>query len=614
MSSSIRTLPPEGSIWPMLNPLGLVTGTLRDRLANAIQYGLKPKYPPLEVLPCANVHVEKYMACENQGKMTCIACKLVSYCSKECQKAHWPVHKRDCNDRMRSASWKPAWVAEGRLPTFLDMKIMSGAEELWDRFSERLGVGMSLWSGSDLLGGSRGNMPAMDVVKIHKNELGLTRGLSLAFVASGDLRHVVQTVNCLGNDYSGHLKILLNDRSPPVVSRNLILLLILGSIPDEAIAADIALHFWYSAFMPVEYRLRISAMLSSLLRQDNRQHTLSTDLGSKFFLTCMVSRDVAECMSYVVDSSMSVEQAQAEYDRVRNASSRLDFRDQMYAGLKPSHRLAFLEFRRFGIVLPFGAINAHFNATNRSLFSPRGEWLQSDYADPLAGWETSTRRTARGHLRLLILPDQLRTFARRVRELNIAFYVSNADACGLSKMISSDTIAMHGIPSTMRFDRVEVSNILDPNYVGIRGVLASWGPLLAQSDKAAIVGYFMNWMGYQQDARTIHAGKGLFSNLLERLGREGKTAIYLTATDVDTLYDNSVAFSEFLKKQGLDNILDTLKLKLRDEHTIIPHRIGVPLEGKKGDLPFFPDDESWYRHTKLHSQTFTERFVEVIRG
>lgn len=83
----------------------------------------------------------------------------------------------------------------------------------------------------------------------------------------------------------------------------------------------------------------------------------------------------------------SVSQIQDEYDRVRNAPSRRDFHERMYAKLRPSHRVAFHEFRRFGIVLPFGALNAHFNVPNLSLFSFEGSWLQTDYADPLEGWE-----------------------------------------------------------------------------------------------------------------------------------------------------------------------------------------------------------------------------------
>jgi len=42
---------------------------------------VKPKYPPLETLPCANVEVIKYKACLKPGTKACSACRLVSYCS-----------------------------------------------------------------------------------------------------------------------------------------------------------------------------------------------------------------------------------------------------------------------------------------------------------------------------------------------------------------------------------------------------------------------------------------------------------------------------------------------------------------------------------------------------
>ena len=67
--------------------------------------------------------------------------------------------------------------------------------------------------------------------------------------------------------------------------------------------------------------------------------------------------------------------------------SRVDRHHRQYTRLEPSHRLAFLEFRRFGIVLPFGARNDHFNTPNRFLFSPEGTWLQNDWANPFESWE-----------------------------------------------------------------------------------------------------------------------------------------------------------------------------------------------------------------------------------
>jgi hypothetical protein len=85
-------------------------------------------------------------------------------------------------------------------------------------------------------------------------------------IASGDLRNVLRSFNGLPSDYSGHLNILINDFNPVIFCRNVVLLLILGNVADETLAADIALHFWYSAFIPVERRFQTSVILGSFLQ------------------------------------------------------------------------------------------------------------------------------------------------------------------------------------------------------------------------------------------------------------------------------------------------------------------------------------------------------------
>ena len=196
----------------------------------------------------------------------------------------------------------------------------------------------------------------------------------------------MRTINALPSDYSGNLNILINDHTLPVVCRNIILLLILGTIPDEVIAADIALHFWYSAVMPGQYHRTLSSILSTFVIQD---HPMAFPLGPLSTLSCSLTQTMTFHFLHIMSSSLSIDDVQGEYNRMRNAPSRRDFRERMYAKLKPSHRVAFQEFRRSGIVLPFGAPNAHFNVPNLSLFSPTGEWGQTDYADPLMGWELS---------------------------------------------------------------------------------------------------------------------------------------------------------------------------------------------------------------------------------
>jgi len=50
-----------------------------------------------------------------------------------------------------------------------------------------------------------------------------------------------------------------------------------------------------------------------------------------------------------------------------------------------------------------------------------------------------------------------------------------------------------------------------------------------------------------------------------------QNAMYLLADDMEALYENSKAFSMFLKKQGLNEILQKAKLRLRENHTVVPH-------------------------------------------
>ncbi|KAJ8587573.1 hypothetical protein M405DRAFT_863636 [Rhizopogon salebrosus TDB-379] len=583
---------------------------------------VKPKFLPLEMLPCANVHTTKFKICPKWGTKACSACKLVSYCCKECQENHWPIHKHNCKNPLKSNDWKPAWVIESRFPT----SFFSDPGESFAMQAGEFGVGLSLW----------GNVPAIDLINLAKNEKDASQDFSIALVASGDLRHIVQTINTLPRDYSGHLQVLINDRCLPVVARNIAILLVLGTISDEAMAADVALHFWYSVFMPAEYCINVTAIIALfLLRKD------SQPLGPRSSMDCLIPGEVKQLFrEFGPSPRISMADAQNEYDRVRTASSRGDLRDRMYARLRPSHRLAFQEFRRFGIVLPFGAVNAHFNAPNGSLFSPEGKWLQTDYADPLEGWDISQiLKAGKAHgaqpediygCLYFFLSDQLRTFARRLREFHISFRVVSIEASHLSCIIREGVLSSFGIPASVCFDRIEVSNILDVNYLGTQVVLTHWGPLLKDTRTAALVGYFMNWTMVQPDGSVPNAGRSVAKELVSDFIKKGRfpgieadgrvpdprdlqLGFFLVADDMNAVYDHSKAFSQFLKQQRLEDVLRKTKLKLRKMRTIVPHRYKVPLDAAPNAVPDFVDNENWYTYTQMQSFTWLERFVEFGR-
>ncbi|KDQ51336.1 hypothetical protein JAAARDRAFT_211116 [Jaapia argillacea MUCL 33604] len=487
-----------------------------DRLDDALKAG--EGIHPLERLPCANVEAATHNTCPNDGKLACGVCKLVSYCSKTCQQKHWPVHTRDCEDKIRSDDWKPAWVIECRSPSFVASGGLNPLSAFKRAKEVELAVGLHLWGG----------VPAVDVINLSRNENDINKNFSLAFVASGDIRNIVQTITALPSSYNGQIKILLNDREPHIAIRNIALLLLLGTVDRKNIAAELALHFWYSVFIPIEHHARLSTVMLAFLQRIGKEGDFSVPLGSRSTLSGKLPPDALDVAAGMLTAHHQLQEAVSEYERVRFvpsisrylpssepilsrfAPSRQDRHHRHYCRLEPSHRLAYLEFRRFGLLLPFGALNSQFNTPNNSLFSPDGRWLQDDLADPLDSWDIEA-----------------------VIKAGLAHGAQRADIYGCLYFFLSDMLL------------------------------------------ARVLGHI-----------------------------SCSTAIY----------DNSQAFMEFLEKQGITQALQETKLKLKGKHTIAPHRLCAPLDGRPDALPRFPDRESWYLHAQLGRYLWSERYVEFSRA
>jgi hypothetical protein len=95
--------------------------------------------------------------------------------------------------------------------------------------------------------------------------------------------------------------------------------------------------------------------------------------------------------------------------------------------------------------------------------------------------------------------DQLREFVSRLSLFRIKITVFNADAVALARAIVRDEHSALGVPPSTRFDRIDVSNIMDTNYVGIERVIEAWGRFLKRDNYPRMIGYFMNWVGEQAD-------------------------------------------------------------------------------------------------------------------
>lgn len=107
------------------------------------------------------------------------------------------------------------------------------------------------------------------------------------------------------------------------------------------------------------------------------------------------------------------------------------------------------------------------------------------------------------------LSDQLNTFIERVRQVNVTFYLFAKDCQELAKEQKNGKLAGFGLPASQKYDRIDVSNTVDDNYVGFRKMLESWGPLLnEQNPSSTLLSYSMNWVASQPGAAPDSDRKG----------------------------------------------------------------------------------------------------------
>ncbi|KAI0046116.1 hypothetical protein FA95DRAFT_1494462, partial [Auriscalpium vulgare] len=536
----------------------------------------------LDRIPCANNGVKSSPPCLKDGTKACSSCTLVLYCSKECQLGHWKVHKKDCKDEVASTAWKPQWVRQSRKPTFLEGGDDSSVPLLMARYR---------W----------GNVPAYDVLNLPLNECDEVGDLALAFVASGDLRNIVRTLNELPTDHSGKITILVNDGEPYVLLRNILLLLILGKVPDKQKAADVALHFWYSALLPSDYGKFLRNLCEELLLSTVANGgSVALPLSATSSLRGYLSRECLGLLARMMRSQYTAKDVLKEVKRVRFPPGRVDRRDRYIWLLEPSHRLSSLRFRRSGVLLPFGASSFDFNYPNRFLFSPEGQWLMGDTANPLDSWNLSAvvdEGKARGATRADLygclhfhVSRQLREFATRLSRFRVDVKVFVADARNLAQDLRAGKLAKHGLPASITFDRIDVSNILDREYVGLEQVCRDWSRMLKNTPHATLLGYFMNWITHAEDGPS---NAELMRTFVPRLIAEGRKIMCYTPF-FKALHDNSSGSRAYLVGQGLASVLRSERLQLQSMHTIVPPRFGARISDSVSALPVFQTNDDWY--------------------
>ncbi|KAI0410710.1 hypothetical protein F5X98DRAFT_368641 [Xylaria grammica] len=511
--------------------------------------------------------------CTKRGIYACKNCRLINYCSSECQKSHWHVHKTDCKSFLGKYTWQPSWVLENRKPAFMQGGL--GAS---------FGTKKYLW----------GNVPAYDVLHLHSNEGDHYDGhISLLFAASGDLRHVVETIAQLPETYNQPITVTLNDRDINIVARNTILLLIalVGESIDEAI--DCIIHVWYSALLRrsdnelLQHRIRPLIQDFCLQIAGERSESIVGKIwtfGQRSLKLVQKKSSWDATLSYFEPpTGLAAKRAQNIRTAVTLAASRVDYTDRSLYLLSPSHRIASRRFREDGLLLPFGFPRHDFTDPNPTFFHTEDSWPMKDSADPQHGWSTEkVAQTSSGPATadlygkiFYFLRATLRCFLVRLSESAVSFQLFSTD--------------VESLPDTKRFAFAQTSNIADKGWFGIHKTLATLGPFLQAPDinpHATLITSFINAVDEnltQQDRMAnITPNSAETKTLLKYLhvkrawASEYDPDLIKFQFGRDAVSRCDYVFDRHLKELRLKEWADLLGMAIKDDHTIIekwPYRL-----------------------------------------
>jgi hypothetical protein len=127
----------------------------------------------------------------------------------------------------------------------------------------------------------------------------------------------MMTINSIPADYPGKIFVAINDLEARVLARNLLLLLAISGVKNQDLAADIALHLWYSAFIPKEYNDRIlpfsKAALSTL-----SNGRIDWKSENRLRIVCDATPLVSDAIKTYIDpdNTLNADKASREYLRV----------------------------------------------------------------------------------------------------------------------------------------------------------------------------------------------------------------------------------------------------------------------------------------------------------
>lgn len=301
-------------------------------------------------------------------------------------------------------------------------------------------------------------------------------------------------------------------------------------------------------------------------------------------------------------------------DNVVMNPTRTDVRYSYMKYLKPHHRVSWNYYRQYGLFLPFGTFNAHFNLPNKFIYDPfTDDWIVPDCIDPTDGWDMNKvlefgksinlpKNDLMGNLYFYVR-DRLCKVANLFQTNQLTFDIYCQDACELAKIC---------LKQVMKFDRIDVSNICDDNYLGLDQILTDWSPLLNDKNKySALITCFINWRSLQNQW-SFETNLGETEKLIQKYGiLKVQSALAMSVNGNEGMLKSLMDFSDSMNRYLAKKVTpEGYMVKRRKIHQIVPHRFFAPIEASDSFTFVNSSEDEIYNAVCLSKNTLQECYVE----
>ncbi|KAK3650726.1 hypothetical protein LTR56_006131 [Elasticomyces elasticus] len=504
-------------------------------------------------------------------------------------------------------TWQPEWATSNRKPDFVDND---------DGGASNRGIQYG-WA----------RMPAVDILKLQANEgESYGKNLKLLFAASGDLRNVIKTVGNIPATYNGSISVTVNDRDFNTVGRNALVLLVALAVPDDSAAVYCMLHLNHSSMnrqgdldlLNTNVRPLIQDVVDKIAGKaaETLQKKTWKFGANELCLTLSKTCWVAMLSLLEVPPALTTKSAQRAYTDVTMA--RKDSIESQYMRHSPAHRVCKEQFRKDGILLPFGNSREAFTIPN-PMFFQGVTWRMRDYAEDFEGWDLaevlhldSGLATNDLYGKIFVgVKAALTRFRGVLNSRASAFALTNLQAMSLSDSLPHNT-----------FTRIEYCKVSDRGNPDTAKVLERLGPLLQNpraNAHATLLTLFtcavvqMSPEPFPDSEMKLEVARvdklmPLTIKMLTGDGGVWGVRMQLLTSATLLVRDNEKYFSKYMQRHKFNRAAQANGMAMKEPHTIIDK---WPLRSKMS-----PDQEGAKEEfkTRLASTYYgRERYVEWQR-